>query len=72
VAGALEVLRESGANEAGGAGDEDFHGVLLGGLIMAHVERMWRKRGKTQRKDFTTEAAESRRGLREEFGADTG
>ena len=38
MAGALEVLRESGANEAGGAGDEDFHGVLLGGLIMAHVE----------------------------------
>ena len=35
MAGALEILRESGADEACGAGDEDFHGVLFGGLIMA-------------------------------------
>jgi len=41
VAGALEILREGGADEACGAGDEDFHGVLFGGMIIAQVEMLW-------------------------------
>jgi hypothetical protein len=37
VAGALEVLREGGADEAGAAGDEDFHGVLFDEMIIAQL-----------------------------------